>query len=215
MTYRYWSPAEDRLLRQRFPFERTRDTAARLNRTESAVSVRAKHLGLRKSPDYLTGAGRFQRGSAPTSTRFKPGAAPWNKGRKGSTGLHPHCVATHFRKGEVNGRAAQLLKPVGFERISKDGYLERKVNTATPRQRRWRAVHLLLWEAAHGALPPSHAVGFRTGDKTDIRLDNLALVTRADLMRRNTHHGRLPPELSRLIQLRGALNRKINARTTP
>ena len=73
-------------------------------------------------------------------------------------------------------------------------------------------MHLIVWEAANGPLPEGHAVAFVNGDKSDIRFENLVLVSRADLMRRNTLH-RLPKELAHAYQLIGAVNRKINRRT--
>lgn len=115
---------------------------------------------------------------------------------------------TQFKKGERRGIAVELWKPIGTERISKDGYLERKVNNDLPLQRRWRAVHLILWEQAHGSVPKGHAVVFKNGNKSDIRLANLDLITRAELMRRNTIHN-LPPDLKQVIQLTGALKRVI------
>ena len=78
--------------------------------------------------------------------------------------------------------------------------------------RRWRAVHILLWEAAHGPLPKGHAIVFKDGDKRHIELDNLQLVTRAELMSRNTMHN-YGPEIARVIQLKGAITRQINRRT--
>lgn len=51
-----------------------------------------------------------------------------------------------------------------------------------------------------------------TTDPAAITADRLELVTRAENMARNTLH-RYPKEVAQLIQLRGALNRKINART--
>jgi hypothetical protein len=77
-------------------------------------------------------------------------------------------------------------------------------------------VHLLVWEAANGPVPPGHAITFlpgrRTTDASLITLDALQLVSRAELMRRNSHHTNYPKEVSQLIQLKGALNRKINRR---
>jgi hypothetical protein len=120
---------------------------------------------------------------------------------------------TQFKKGERRGRAACIYQPIGTERLSKDGYRERKISDGMPFQRRWRAVHLLVWEAAHGPLPPGHAVVFRNGDKADIRLDNLDCITRRQLMARNTVHN-LPTPLAQTVQLLGALTRQINRRTT-
>lgn len=116
---------------------------------------------------------------------------------------------TQFKKGVRQGVAVRLYKPIGTERISKDGYLERKVNDGLPLQARWRSVHLLVWEAAHGPVPKSHAVAFKNRDRRDIRLENLELVHRRDLMARNTVHN-LPQPLAQTVQLLGALRRKIN-----
>ena len=83
---------------------------------------------------------------------------------------------------------------------------------------RWTAVHRLVWEAAHGPIEPGYVVVFRPGRRSanldEITLDALELVTRAELMGRNSVHN-LPPELVQIAQLRGVLNRKINQRTTP
>jgi len=102
---------------------------------------------------------------------------------------------------------------------TQDGYLERKV-TDDPSfvpNRRWVSVHRLVWEAAHGPVPQGHAVVFlpgrRTADLASITLDGLELVSRAELMRRNSYHTRYPKEVAQLIQLKGALNRKINRRS--
>lgn len=66
--------------------------------------------------------------------------------------------------------------------------------------------------SASQSTQPGNALTFRDGNKQNTTLDNLQLVSRADLMRRNTRHN-LPPELNELIGLRAALVRKINNRT--
>jgi hypothetical protein len=119
---------------------------------------------------------------------------------------------TWFKKGVRQGVAVRLYRPIGTERISKDGYRERKTNDNLPLQARWRAVHLLLWEAAHGHVPKGHAIAFCNGDKRDIRLDNLQCISRRELMARNTVHN-LPKPLAETIQVLGALNRAIRRRT--
>lgn len=61
-------------------------------------------------------------------------------------------------------------------------------------------------------MPPGHAVVFLPGRRTTelerITLDAIELVTRAELMKRNTLH-RLPPEVVDLCRLRGRLLAKI------
>lgn len=63
--------------------------------------------------------------------------------------------------------------PVGAEVIRHDGYLWRKI--AEPNK--WKQVHILLWEKAHGPLQKGEKLTFLNGDRTDIRLENLAQVT--------------------------------------
>lgn len=175
---------------------------------------RAAELGLKKSAAYLAGPHAYRlrggdnRGAA---FRFGPGHVPANKGLRRPGWGPGRMKATQFRKGERRGVAVLLYKPIGTERVSKDGYLERKIHDGMPLQSRWRAVHLLAWEAANGPVPKSHAICFTNGDKADIRLDNLTCIPRADLMRRNTVHN-LPAPLPQTIQLLGALMRQTRKR---
>lgn len=210
MSRRFWSVEDDTLLRALYPDTPTAQVAARLGRSVLATYQRAQKSGLHKSPAYLASpaACRLRRGAG-ASTRFQKGHVPANKGLRRPGWGPGRMKATQFKKGERRGVAVRLYKPIGTERVSKDGYLERKINDGLPLQARWRAVHQLVWEAAHGPVPRSHAIVFKNGDKRDIRLDNLECVTRAALMMRNTVHN-LPKPLAQTVQLLGALRRKIN-----
>lgn len=77
---------------------------------------------------------------------------------------------------------------------------------------RWKPVHRLVWERANGPIPAGHAVVFRPGRKTAdpelITLDAIELVTRAELMKRNTIH-RYGPEIASIQKLRGSIRRRI------
>lgn len=205
------SDTERALLRAEYADTSTRELAARLRRPASSIYRAAAKLGLKKSEAYLAGkdACRLRRGdNVGINTRFGKGHSPWNKGM---VGLAIGGQETQFKKGHRGGRAQQLYKPVGSERLSKDGYLERKINDDMPLQRRWRAVHLIEWEAVNGPLPTGHALTFKDGDKTHHALDNLELITRAELMRRNSCH-QYGPEIAQLVQLRGTVTRQINRR---
>ncbi len=129
-----------------------------------------KSRGIKKSAAYLDG-------KIGASGRFQKGFLPWNKGIKFDSGGRSH--ETRFKPGNRGGKAVELYQPIGAERISKDGYLQRKVNDDMPRQKRWRGVHILVWEEANGPLPAGHAVTFRDGNKQHIALENLELLTRA------------------------------------
>ena len=212
---RRWSAEEDALLRQLYPDTLTATVAQRMRRSISAIYGRVDLLGLAKSPAYLASpdACRLRSGdNVGARTRYPKGHVPANKGTRRPGWAPGRMRETQFKKGERQGVAAKLYKPIGSERISKDGYLERKVNDDLPLQARWRAVHLILWESVHGRLPRGYAIVFKNGDKTDIRLDNLERITRGELMLRNTVH-RYPKPIVETIQLIGAVRRKINRRT--
>jgi len=217
-----WTAAEDALLRERYATTPTATLAQVLSRGIYGVYNRARILGLTKSEAYLNSpeGGRLLEGDARgAACRFPKGNVPANKGLR-RPGYGPgRMKATQFQPGTRQGVAMALYKPIGTERISKDGYLERKTHDELPsgicrteanrlRQRRWRPVHILVWESEHGPLPKGHALAFKNGDKRDIRLDNLECITRAELMKRNTIHN-LPTPVARAVQLLGALNRQI------
>ncbi|MCU0923106.1 MAG: HNH endonuclease [Burkholderiaceae bacterium] len=216
-----WTQRELDLLRELYPRQHTRDVAAAIGRPAGNCYRKAAELGIRKAPEWISQVARMRTaepGHGSHAARFTPGAAPWNKGLKGSTGLHPKSVANHFKPGSRHGRAAANVLPVGSLRITEDGILQRKVaGTVGALYRNWVAVHRLVWERAHGPVPPGHIVVFRPGRHStklkEITVDALELITRAENMRRNSSHTRLSPELARLVQLRGALNRMINQRT--
>jgi hypothetical protein len=211
---RVWAAEDDEALCQAYPNTPTHLLATQLRRSIAATYNRAHALGLAKSAAYLAGpdAYRLRRGDqVGARTRFPKGHVPANKGLRRPGWFSGRMRETQFKRGERRGVAITLYKPIGTERVSKDGYLERKINDDLPLQRRWRAVHLVLWESVHGPIPRGHALAFLNGDKRDIRLDNLALITRRALMARNTVHN-LPKPLARTIQLLGALKNSIRRR---
>lgn len=201
----FWADAEIQAFTRLYPDTESKDLAQRFGRNVLAVYNLAERLGLKKSPAYLkriqerTNRNLEEHGKA---YRIQPGNTPWNKGLAGWCA--EGCTATQFKPGN----RPHGWKPLGSERISKDGYVERKV-TDLQGVKNYRAVHLILWEAANGPLPAGHAVAFKDGNKRNLTLDNLELISRADLMRRNTRH-RLPEELKEVIQLRAVLTRIIN-----
>lgn len=215
---RAWAASDDALLRQHYPTGHTRSIAQALQRTVQAVCERAAKLGLSKARDAIAeNTRRALQDPAHGShrTRFGSHTPPWNKGLKGATGTHPNSRLNHFRHGSTNGRAAQLVLPLGTLRVNSDGMLQRKVATTPGSSHlRWHSVHRLVWEAEHGPVPPGHIAVFKPGrattDVTQITADAVELVTRAEHMRRNSVHAKYPPELARLAQLRGVLARQIN-----
>lgn len=212
-----WTAAEDALLRTYYTDLSAAECADKLERTVSSVQQRVATLGLSKSPGWVAQRTRQRwaegRQEKCRMAQFKPGQAAWNKGTKGVVGVQEGCRRTQFRKGHIGGRAAERMQPIGALRVA-DGQLQRKVNNDLPFMRRWVAEARLVWEAANGPVPAGHVVTFRDGrprlKAEEITLGVLECITRVENMRRNSRHTRYPPEVNQLMQLRGALNRKIN-----
>ena len=128
----------------------------------SRVDVSAVNLNaLRKRNSWKTGrTGQYAKGNVP-----HPLARP--KGPNKTSFKQGNCPHNH--------------QPVGTERLSKDGYLQ--VKTAEPKQ--WEFAHHIIWQQHNGAIPAGSCVIFTNGDKTDVTIGNLQLVTRSELVRAN------------------------------
>lgn len=130
------------------------------------------------------------------------GAEPWNRGIKclpGKGGNHPNVRRTQFKAGVRQGVATKLYKPIGTERLSKDGYLERKIHDGMPMQSRWRAVHLIRWEEQHGKLPKGHCLKCLDDNLQNTDPANWVAIPRGTLPFLNGHRGynykEMPSEL--------------------
>lgn len=111
--------------------------------------------------------------------RYPSGSVPANKGKK--MPFNANSARTQFKKGQRGGVALEKYKPIGTERLSKDGYVERKIHDGLPLQSRWRAVHLVNWEAIHGPLPAGHFLKCLDGDRTNCEPSNWELLPRSML----------------------------------
>ena len=134
------------------------------NFSEPQISRTKYRLGLKAG--YLK--------QPPNSGQFKKGKKPIYILPKGSR-ISP---ATEFKKGNK----PYNWKPLGSERIcSKDGYILVKVLDGHL-QKNWKAKHKIIWEEHNGPIPKGNAVIFLDTDVTNINIDNLALVSRAQLL---------------------------------
>lgn len=127
---------------------------------------------------WLTGrTGQYEKGTVPANKGKK---MPWNA----------NSARTQFKKGNRTGRANHVYKPIGTERISREGCLERKIHDGLPMQSRWRLVHLIRWEQEHGPVPEGHCLKCLDGDKTNTEPSNWICIPRALLPRLNGRFGR-------------------------
>jgi hypothetical protein len=209
-----WTKSQLATLRREYPNRQTKLIAEKIGHSVSSTYQKALKLGLHKSAEYLASpaSGRLD-GKIGSAHRFHKGQISWNRGMHWAAG--GRSAETRFKPGQLNGRARQLLKPLGTMRVNADGYLEQKITNEGSGGRRWKAVHRLVWEREHGPVPVGHVVVFKPGRRAtnpeEITLDAVELVTREELMQRNTVH-RYPKQIAQLIQLKGAVQRQINKR---
>lgn len=115
--------------------------------------------------------------------RFNKGNVPHNKGKPMK--VVGRMAETQFKQGQV----PHNTKPIGFERVSKDGYIEVKVREKPENGRKnFEFKHRLIWEQAHGEIPEGHIVIFLDRNNRNFNLNNLALISRAEnleMYRRN------------------------------
>jgi hypothetical protein len=206
-----WTAREIAIVRNLYPDTPTAQLAKRLGRSVSTVYQRAQQLGLHKSAAYLASpaACRLRHGdNVGAARRFPKGNVPWNKGRHYVAG--GRSAETRFRKGQWPVNKDHDFYVLGALRVNADGYIEMRTSFH-PGSSGWTALHRILWVDAHGPVPRGHALRFRDGDKLNVELANLELISRADLCRRNSVHN-LPLPLRSTIQVLGQLKRRIRER---
>lgn len=106
--------------------------------------------------------------------KFIKGQTPHNKGKKMPKKVYEKVKHTMFAKGNVPPNH----RPVGSERISKDGYIEVKV--AEPNK--WRLKQRVVYEEAKGKIPEGCTIIFLDGNKRNFDIDNLRCITRSELL---------------------------------
>ena len=103
---------------------------------------------------------------------FGKGHIPANKGMTGV--WYEGSEKTWFKKGDIPVNHRE----VGSERITVDDYTEVKV--AEPNK--WRLKQQLVWEKHNGPIEKGYAVIFGDGDRHNLEINNLILVSRQQLL---------------------------------
>jgi hypothetical protein len=168
----------------------------------------ATTLGLKKSPEHLSSlphkSGMVKAGKA---FRYPKGHVPANKGLRRPGYAVGRMRETQFKKGGWPFNRDPEFYVLGALRVNTNGYIDMRVSFRKGAHG-WRSLARILWEDAHGPVPAGFALRFKNGDKLDVELANLTLISRADLMRRNTIHD-MPAPLKGVITVLGQLKRRI------
>lgn len=104
------------------------------------------------------------------STTFKKGMIPVNKGTKGMIKAN----SGSFRRGRETHNKAD----VGKETVTQEGYV--RVKAGHPNI--WKQKHRAVWEKEKGKIPEGMYVLFLDSNKLNCNIENLALVTKSELL---------------------------------
>lgn len=192
-----WVPEKEKELIRLYPNHTVAQIAKLLNVTESAVIAKAYKLQLRKDPAFLY--------ECASKGFYREGQEPVNKGKKMTEWMSKAGIKASAKTRFKKGNTPNNYRPVGSERIAKDGYIEIKV--ADPNK--WEMKHRSVYKQHYGPIPRGKLVKFKDGNRLNIVPENLYLSDRKENMQANTYHN-YPKEIANLIQLKGALNRQIN-----
>jgi len=199
---RRFTAEEDQFLRTNYLTMPTKRMATALGRSDCTARQRLKILGLSVPPGIVE---IFRKQS-----QIKKGNVPANKGKRQAEYMSAESIArakaTCFKKGDLPHNTKNDMDiSIRRDRRGID-YKFIRVSLAE-----WVPLQRYVWENAHGPIPKGMKVVFKDGNPLNCDLDNLEVLSCAELMKRNSYHN-YPQPIAQVIQLRGALNRKINNR---
>lgn len=126
---------------------------------------------------------------------YPKGHVPDNKGLRRPGWAPGRMAETQFKVGP----RMDLRLPFGHERTDKDGYILIKVDMINPHtgvRGYYVPKHKVIWEQANGRMPDNHVLTFIDDDRSKVELENLELISRGELCRRNKlRYLEAPPEL--------------------
>jgi len=191
-----------------YPTTLTTDIASEFGVSIFFIRNTAHELKLYKSKEWIaeTSRARIMDPNHPgRKTWIKKGSIPANKGKKQHEYMSEDAIAktklTRFKTGNIPPNQCE----VGYERLTKDGYLEIRT------EERFRLKHRVVWEQNFGIIPTGMNIQFKDGNRQNINIENLYMISKAkQLKEQNSMYARYPKEIQLLIQASGQLKRTIN-----
>jgi len=138
------------------------------------------------------------------NTRIKKGTVSHNKGKKQIEYMSQEAIdrssVTRFKKGSIPANR----KPIGSERIGKDGCIDVKVKHGS----KWQFKHRIVWEQHYGAIPNGYNIQFKDRNTQNYAIENLYIISRKNQIRTNTIHN-YPEDVKKAMRAVSKLKRTI------
>lgn len=178
-SHRPWTEWQMAYLRRHYADERSEDIALKVGHSVRSIWQKAKQIGLAKSHEFFVSCGRqVANTEGSRRNRFTPGMTPANKGRRQTDYMSAESIAASSRTRFKPGNRPHNQRDIGTERTHADGYVYLRIESGCVLK------HRHVWEHAHGPVPEGYVIAFRDGNRQNCSLDNLQLISRADLARR-------------------------------
>lgn len=196
---RKFTQAEDAYIRENYLKIPLKRISKNLGRHESSARGRLVRLGLEVPKEI---AQKFKQ-----QTCFKKGSIPKNKGKKLIEYVSAESIermrATQFKKG----KNPHNTKYDGYERISKDGYIEVRVSSG-----KFVLKHRKVWEEHHGEIPKDRIIIFIDNNRQNCSIENLEMISREENAIRNHQLPNYPRELQKAEYLRTKIKKLTNGK---
>lgn len=183
-----WTETEKEDFKSIYADTQNDELAKKYNCSIYSVQKLAHALGLKKSYAFKMSFITDKFLEAGKKTRFNPGNVSFNKGKKMEDFLSPEQIEILKKNQYKKGQVPHNWKPLGFERVTKDGYIEVKVRDeyGEKRVKNFELKHRLLWEEINGPVPKGMMVKFKDGNKENIVIENLFLASMCENLIENT-----------------------------
>jgi hypothetical protein len=181
--------SEEKFIREHYGEIPLSKIAEHLGRRKSTVMQHIKQMGLELTPE--------QRAKAKNT--FPKGHKPHNAGTKGV--MKSNC--TSFKPGQLPHNTKED-GAISIRHKRGDNHAYKFIRVA---KAKWKLLHRVIWEQAHGAIPAGHIVTFMDCDTMNCELDNLELITMAQNVVRNQNRLKASESLKHRWKVKKAISK--------
>lgn len=120
--------------------------------------------------------------------RFEKGQTSWNKGMKWNEFMSEQGMENSKKGWYKKGHDPANMDAIGTEKWKSPhqkyddvGFIYVKIQDKKGRFN-WKQKHRLIWEETYGPIPLGYKVIFKDGDRSNVVLENLALVSNSQML---------------------------------